>query len=457
MPGKFPYLINKKITVNGKQIFCKVTGEAGSEKDGQPYILVITGGPGFSHELTERYVEQVIPIAAQEQRKLPHFIFYDHLGCGESDKATDPEQEYTLNYFTDLAAHLVENVQDLLKLKEIQLYVEGGSFGSLIAMKFPERKPEWLAPDSAIKLKQITSKVGPNGAEAEKYAFDFLQAYYANHPNYADMLAAEKKLFSGTIKDKADYVQNFVIPMAPVYAKDIDKSFLNRALKRFVSYFPNATLRGLDWTNRFLTKLGLPINGIHFADIMLGKCSIDVLNHFFKTDFDNFNLIESIKQHNTLYQKIPICLIYAGKDHMVDEQIAHTIQQLLPDTSATIIFDEPHMLSAGASKNIYAKLNYDLFVTGYIHPADVDYPAIKSHTISAAFNQFLSIAHHPEAIQTRSETSTTTVLRAMPEPLYENNLAENNTKDVANSQKAPLISKTDEPTMTPTLNFKPGF
>jgi pimeloyl-ACP methyl ester carboxylesterase len=116
VPHTFSYLINEKVTVNGKQIFCKVTGLPNSAKDNQPYVLVIAGGPGFSHELTELTFKRLIPIADKNKSRLPHFIFFDNLGCGESDKAIDHDKEYTIDFFTDLSVALVQVVKGKLGL-----------------------------------------------------------------------------------------------------------------------------------------------------------------------------------------------------------------------------------------------------------------------------------------------------------------------------------------------------
>lgn len=230
MPHEFSYLINEKLNVNGKKIYCKVTGLPGTAQDGQPYVLVISGGPGFGHELTELSIKRFIPIADKEQSKMPHFIFFDNLGCGQSDKASEPETEYTIDFFTELTAGLVEVVKEKLGLSQMQLCIDGGSFGSLVAMNFPIIKQEWLAPNSDIQMIQITSKVGPNGANMKGYTLDFLKKHHLDHFNHKNMIAAQEKLFAGDIKNQADYIQNFVLPMATLYAKNIDKSFLNKTL-----------------------------------------------------------------------------------------------------------------------------------------------------------------------------------------------------------------------------------
>ena len=416
MKNGFLYLLNEKLNINGRQIYCKVTGEPNSAHDNQPYVLVISGGPGFGHELTEAYIKRLLSIAEKEKDILPHFIFFDHLGCGKSDKALDPDKEYTVDNFTDLAAGLVEVIKDKFNLSHVNLFVEGGSFGSLVAMNFPARKPKWLDPNSDIILKQITSKVGPQGSGTADYAFRFLQENYSKHPNYENIVKAQRKLFSGKMQSQADYVQNFVLPMASLYVKDVSQSSFNTMLKQVITYFPNAIINVLDITNRLFKMLEIEIDSLNFADIMLGKCSIDVLNHFFKVDFNGFNIIETVKQNKHLYEQIPICLISASEDHVVDYRIAETINQQLSHSSAVIIFKEPHMLSKGPSKNIYDQLNYDLLVSGHVPLADVIHSVIINHTISDEFNQLLSVAHHNQSTKIAiQKSSTAALLTTMPE------------------------------------------
>lgn len=466
MPQKFTYILNEKLNIHDRQIYCKVTGQPGSAQDDQPYVLVESGGPGFGHELTELYIKSLIPLAAKENASLPHFIFYDHLGCGQSDKAVDDNKEYTVDHFTDLAAELVTAIKNKFHLTHMNLYVEGGSFGSLVAMNFPARKPEWLDPQSAIQLKQVTSKVGPKGSGMAQYTFDFLQEHYSGHPNFEKIFNAQKKLFSGEIKNQADYVQNFVLPMASLYVKDVNKSRFNQALQRLIAHFPHTTIKVLDWTNRFFKTLGIEIESLNFADIMLGKCSIDVLNHFFKTNFNGFNILETVKQNKASYEQIPIGLISASEDHVVDYKIAEDINRELPHSSAAIIFKEPHMLSKGPSKKIYDQLNYDLLVQGRIPAADVSDPVIISHTVSEEFNKRLAAAHTNQA-DARQESSTAILMTAMPEQIKSGRTDLNDYnqgEELADQQPSPNLiffrpveKRLNLPEIPSTLVLKPNY
>lgn len=410
MKPNFSYLLNEKIDIDGKKIFCKVTGEIGSANDGQPYVIAITGGPGFGHQSTEAYIKPLITLATKNKKKLPHFIFFDHLGCGESDKASNPNVEYTVDHFTDIAAKLVEAIKNKLNLPKMDLYVEGGSFGSLVAMNFPAQRKAWLDESSDIQLKQVTVRVMPNGTGEADYTLKFLKDNYGDHPNYQKLLAAQKKLLTGGFKNRIDYMQNFVLPIASLYSKDADKSIIYKIIQGLADHFPNAVLNTISFINRLSKKMGLELEDLNMADEVLNGCSLEVLNHFFGHDFDGFSVTETVLKNKSLYQKIPICMIAASKDHVVNYKISEDLNRELGSSSAVIVFDEPHRISDGASKKIYNQLLFDLLVTGHVKKSDVTYPVIINQTVNNAFNAKLQAAHSAE-----SATNTThKLLEQMP-------------------------------------------
>lgn len=368
----FSYIFKGKINVLGKEIYCKVTGDIDSENDGQPYVLCITGGPGFSHIMTERTLKHFIPMAEQEQAALPHFILFDNLGCGESEPAADPDNEYTIDFFTDIAATLVEELQKKLNLDQIHLCVEGGSFGSLVAMNMPMRKPEWLDENSSIRLMQIMSRVGPNGSGMQNYTMQYLEENCSTHPNYEKMVAAQNKLFSGSIQDSTDYLQNFVLPMATLYTGGQSYAF------SLIETNPEIFSSLLDWMDWLCKMTGYTIETIERYNLMINHCSLPVLNHFFKNDFNGFNLIKIIECNRELYSKIPLCLMVAENDHIVDPNTAKTIQGLLPDTSSIIVFNGAHMISQGPNQAIQDRLMYAFFIEHCIEKKDVNYDALNS-------------------------------------------------------------------------------
>lgn len=102
------YLFEGKLLVNNRQIFCKVTGEPGTENDGRPWVIMLAGGPGFSHKYLIPDVEAQLKAAAEKGLPPCHYILFDHLGCGESDKPHDVASECTVDNYTEIAGKLVE-------------------------------------------------------------------------------------------------------------------------------------------------------------------------------------------------------------------------------------------------------------------------------------------------------------------------------------------------------------
>jgi proline-specific peptidase len=93
-------------------------------------LVLLHGGPGATHQ----YLEPLRALADSGRR----VIFYDQIGCGRSDRPTDPAF-YTVQTFVDeldaLRAHL-----DLERV-----HVLGQSWGGMLAMEYALRKPAGLA------------------------------------------------------------------------------------------------------------------------------------------------------------------------------------------------------------------------------------------------------------------------------------------------------------------------
>ena len=113
MPANPFYLFQGQIHLEKSdyQLYCKVTGENRSENDGRPYVLLIPGGPGYDHLSMQATYDAIISSLSNEKMDLPHFIFFDPLSCGQSEQSKNPETEYTIDYFTEIAAQLIEAVQ----------------------------------------------------------------------------------------------------------------------------------------------------------------------------------------------------------------------------------------------------------------------------------------------------------------------------------------------------------
>ncbi len=113
------------ISVIGGKIWYKVVGK---HKQGTP-LLVVHGGPGATHD----YLEPIAEFA--DERPV---VFYDQLGCGNSDKPEDTSL-WTIDRFVDE----LHQVLKTLGLKKVHLL--GQSWGTSLAVDYVLRKnPEGI-------------------------------------------------------------------------------------------------------------------------------------------------------------------------------------------------------------------------------------------------------------------------------------------------------------------------
>lgn len=113
------------IPVTGGRIWYKVVGK---NLQGVP-LLVLHGGPGASHD----YLEPIEGIA----RDRP-VVFYDQLGCGNSDKPEDTAL-WTLERYVDE----LHQLRQALELKEV--HILGQSWGASLAAEYVLRHPQGIA------------------------------------------------------------------------------------------------------------------------------------------------------------------------------------------------------------------------------------------------------------------------------------------------------------------------
>ncbi|MCF1713011.1 proline iminopeptidase-family hydrolase [Flavihumibacter sp. RY-1] len=87
-------------------------------------VLLLNGGPGATHEYFECF-ENFLPAASFE------FIYYDQLGCGNSDNPNDTS-------FWDLNRYVseVEQVRTALGLNKDNFVLLGHSWGGILAMEY---------------------------------------------------------------------------------------------------------------------------------------------------------------------------------------------------------------------------------------------------------------------------------------------------------------------------------
>lgn len=87
-------------------------------------LLLLNGGPGATHEYFE-CMESFLPKEGIE------FIYYDQLGCGNSDNPKDTAMWDLARYVEE-----VEQVRQALKLNKDNFYLLGHSWGGILAMQY---------------------------------------------------------------------------------------------------------------------------------------------------------------------------------------------------------------------------------------------------------------------------------------------------------------------------------
>jgi proline iminopeptidase len=87
-------------------------------------VLLLNGGPGATHEYFECF-ENFLPKEGIE------FIYYDQLGCGNSDNPKDTSMWSLPRYVEE-----VEQVRQALKLDKTNFYLLGHSWGGILAAEY---------------------------------------------------------------------------------------------------------------------------------------------------------------------------------------------------------------------------------------------------------------------------------------------------------------------------------
>ena len=106
------------ISFQGHQVWYRIV-KPNLEDSGKIPLLCLHGGPGIPHD----YLEPLEAIAANGKQ----VIFYDQLGCGNSDR---PENA---NYSIDLFKDELKAIRNALNLEQIHLF--GQSWGGCLALK----------------------------------------------------------------------------------------------------------------------------------------------------------------------------------------------------------------------------------------------------------------------------------------------------------------------------------
>jgi proline-specific peptidase len=115
------------IPFRGYNVWYRIVGDR--EEPGKLPLLCLHGGPGVPHD----YIESLETMVATGRR----VIFYDQLGCGNSDQPHDPSL-WTVDLFVDE----VGVVRRALGLDRLHLL--GQSWGGMLAMQYALTQPVGL-------------------------------------------------------------------------------------------------------------------------------------------------------------------------------------------------------------------------------------------------------------------------------------------------------------------------
>jgi proline-specific peptidase len=102
----------------------------GADSPGRLPLLCVHGGPGSTHN----YFQPLEELAADGRR----LVFYDQLGCGESDQPDDPTL-WSIETFVDE----LRTVRESLALERFHLL--GTSWGGMLALEYALERPRGLA------------------------------------------------------------------------------------------------------------------------------------------------------------------------------------------------------------------------------------------------------------------------------------------------------------------------
>ena len=140
------------VEFRGYKVWYRIVGRG--EEPGKLPLLCLHGGPGAPHD----YLEPLEAIASSGRR----VIFYDQLGCGNSDRPHDPSL-WTVELFVEE----VGVIRRALGLEHV--HILGQSWGGMLAMEYALTQPAGLASlvvaDSPASIPQWIAETGRLRAE----------------------------------------------------------------------------------------------------------------------------------------------------------------------------------------------------------------------------------------------------------------------------------------------------
>jgi len=115
------------VPFRGYRTWYRIVGDLENVAPGKFPLLLLHGGPGVCHD----YLESLAPFAETGRP----VIFYDQLGCGNSDRPDDPSM-WTVELFLDE----LRTVRQALGLRQTHLL--GQSWGGMLGMEYALTQPE---------------------------------------------------------------------------------------------------------------------------------------------------------------------------------------------------------------------------------------------------------------------------------------------------------------------------
>lgn len=269
---------SKLISIDGRyKVWTKKVG------DGKIKVLLLHGGPGFSHDYMECF-EDFLPKEGME------IYYYDQLGCGNSDNPADTTLWNTHRYVEE-----VEQVRKGLGLD--QFYIVGHSWGSMLAMEY---------------LAKYQSHV--KGA-----VFSNMTAGIKDYTDYSDTL--KRKLFSAADKALYDSLDKRKAYSSPQYTDLLMNKLYSQVICRIpLAQWPEPLLRGFRKANQTIYIQ------------MQGVDEFHVTGNFKNWDF--WSRLPDIK--------IPVLVLGGQHDEMNPESMKKE-GQLLPDSRTYLCPDGSHM------------------------------------------------------------------------------------------------------------------
>lgn len=381
------YILDTFFNINGCKIKCKVTGDPGSANDGLPFLLEIPGGPGeaMGTMITDFFYSKTMP--AYYPR--PHIITFDFPGCGASEVGQNPDAEYTIDNFTEVAAKVAEAVTQQLKLNKMDLHLIGGSVGGTFALNLPLHRPGWTQPDSKIKLKGILVYQAPIGIHGT-LSPDFVRAVFAKEKELPNYLKALDKLHSGKINSRHAYICDYVVPMSGAYSEEY-KSHRYKFFSYFLKHHPDFTVKLL--------------KSFHINSLvtLLDTFSYEVLNQFFATQWHGYELKNAMQNfknkpgnnYRNIYANIPILGIYNSEDMCTSgAEHLYQLQQLIPTACTILVPGKHHEYRIGALLEYFMSGRLDQ-LTGEIYRQKFENKILNAH-IPRAFEENYTAAFLPD-------------------------------------------------------------